>query len=177
MEQFFHIGTITSPHGVRGEVRVYPTTDDPDRFLDLENVILKRSEKDTGETRKIRRVHFLKNMVLLQLEGTEDRNSAELLRGCGLYVSREDAVPLEEDQYYVADLIGMDVYTETERLGVLREVLQTGANDVYCVQSPQYGEVLIPAIKACIMKVDVEAGRMDVHLLPGLISERKEKTT
>ncbi len=175
MEKFFHVGTITSPHGVRGEVKVYPTTDDPERFLDLETVILRKSEQEAGRTYGILKVHFLKNMVLLLLEGIEDRNTAELLRGYELYVSREDAVPLHENEYYIADLIGMEVYTEKERLGILQDVMQTGANDVYVVLSERYGEVLIPAIKACIMKVDVAQGRMDVHLLPGLIDEREEK--
>ena len=175
MEQFFHVGTITSPHGVRGEVKVYPTTDDPERFLDLKTVILRKRENEPGKVYGIARVHFLKNMVLLQLEGIDDRNTAELFRGYELYVPREDALPLHEDEYYIADLIGMDVYTETEKLGVLKDVMQTGANDVYVVRSGRYGEVLIPAIKACIMKVDVACGRMDVHLLPGLINEREEE--
>ncbi|MCF0146470.1 MAG: 16S rRNA processing protein RimM, partial [Eubacterium sp.] len=88
--------------------------------------------------------------------------------------AREDAVPLGENEWFIADLIGMDVYTEDGLLGKLTDVMQTGANDVYCVQSPVHGEVLIPAIKQCIMNVNVEGGRMDVHLLPGLIQERKK---
>ena len=176
MEQFFHIGTITSPHGVRGDMKVYPTTDDPERFLVLEKVIVRKNGREAGqEIRGVSGVRFLKNMVILHLEGISDRNAAELYRQRELYVPREDAVPLDEDEYYVADLIGMDVYREEGRLGRLREVMQTGANDVYVVDSPEFGEVLIPAIKACIMKVDPAEGRMNVHLLPGLIDERKEK--
>ena len=175
MEQFFHVGTITSPHGVRGEVKVYPTTDDPERFLDLKQVILRKKENDPGETRGIRKVHFLKNMVLLHLDGVEDRNAAELLRGLELYVPREDAVPLQEDEYFIADLIGMKVFSDGEEFGVLKDVLQTGANDVYAVMSPRFGEVLIPAIKPCIINVDIVEGRMDVHLLPGLIDESEKK--
>ena len=168
VEQFFRVGCITSPHGVHGEVKVYPTTDDPDRFLDLEKVILRKNGKE--EIRKISRVRFQKNMIILSLEGITDRNTAELYRQWELYVSREDAIPLEENEYFVADLIGMKVYQEGDNyLGVLRDVLQTGANDVYAVETESYGEVLIPAIKACIIKVDPAAGRMDVHLLPGLI--------
>lgn len=175
MEQFFHVGTITSPHGVRGDLKVYPTTDDPERFLDLEKVILRKKAGGSGEeTRKVSNVRFLKNMVILHLEGIPDRNTAELYRQCELYVPREEAVPLDEDEYYIADLIGMEVYREEGRLGTLRDVMQTGANDVYVVDSPEYGEVLIPAIKACIINVDPAEGRMDVHLLPGLIDERME---
>ena len=177
MEQFFHVGTITSPHGVKGDVKVYPTTDDPERFLDLEKVIIgkKGQEAASREVRAVSHVRFLKNMVILHLEGIPDRNAAETYRQWELYVPREDAVPLEENEYYIADLIGMCVYSEEGLLGTLREVMQTGANDVYVVDSPVHGEVLIPAIKACIIKVDPADGRMDVHLLPGLIDERKEK--
>lgn len=176
VEQFFHVGTITSPHGVRGDVKVFPTTDDPERFLDLDKVILRKNGREAGqEIREISNVRFIKNMVILHLEGVPDRNAAELYRQWELYVPREDAVPLSEDEYYIADLVGMKVYREEGFLGTLREVMQTGANDVYVVDSPEWGEVLIPAIKACIMKVDPAEGRMDVHLLPGLIDERKEK--
>ena len=176
MEQFFHVGTITSPHGVRGDVKVYPTTDEKERFLDLKSVILRKDAQDEGETKKIFHVRFLKNMVILQIEGTPDRNAAELLRGMELYVPREEAIPLSENEYYVADLIGMEVSTEEGVLGILEEVIQTGANDVYQVRSPRYGEVLIPAIRECIRNVDIENGRMQVHLLPGLSDEGKGTT-
>ena len=177
MEQFFHIGTITSPHGVRGDVKVFPTTDDPERFLDLEKVILRKRGREAGqEIHEISQVRFLKNLVVLHLDGIGDRNAAEGYRQWELYVPREEAVPLEEDEYYIADLVGMEVYREEGRLGVLREVMQTGANDVYVVDSPEFGEILIPAIKTCIRKADPAGGRMDVRLLPGLIDERKEET-
>ena len=145
-------------------------------YLDLEKVIVRKNGTEAGqEVHEVSNVRFIKNMVILHLDGVADRNAAELYRRRELYVPREDAVPLDEDEYYVADLIGMDVYREEGLLGKLREVMQTGANDVYVVDSPEFGEVLIPAIKACIMKVDPAEGRMDVHLLPGLIDERKEK--
>ena len=175
MEQFFHVGTITSPHGVRGDVKVYPTTDDPERFLDLDTVLLRKDGRETGqESRGVSNVRFLNNMVNLHLEGVSDRNTAELYRRWELYVPREKAVPLMEDEYYIADLVGMSVYREEGFLGTLREVMQTGANDVYVIDSPEFGEVLIPAIKACIIKVDPAEGRMDVHMLPGLIDEREK---
>ena len=167
LEQFFHVGTVTSPHGVRGDVKVYPTTEEPDRFLDLKDVILRRNGKE--EIREISHVRFLKRLVVLHLNGIEDRTAAELYRNWELFVSRENAIPLEEGEYYVADLIGLKVYTEKEQLGILKDVLQTGANDVYVVETSRYGEVLIPAIKECILHVDPAEGRMDVHLLPGLI--------
>ena len=115
-------------------------------------------------------------MVILKFREFDSINEVEKYRGCELYVSREQAVPLEENEYYIADLLGMSVYTEAgELLGNLRDVIETGANDVYCVNTEKYGEVLIPAIRQCILQVDVEAGRMTVHLLPGLLPDFQKK--
>ena len=170
-EEFLRVGVITTTHGLKGEVKVFPTTDDPARFLDLERVFL-----DTGKEKKelrVSAVRFFKNLVIVKFDGLDRIEDVERWRGKGLYVAREDAVELEEGEYFIADLIGTEVYTKDGKLGELKDVLQTGANDVYIVDSPQYGEVLIPAIRECILSVDTENNRMDVYLLPGLLPDEK----
>ena len=171
MEDFLKVGAVTATHGVRGEVRVFPTTDDPGRFRSLEEVILQKN--GLRETHEIRSVKFSKNMVILGLSGINSMNDAEKYRNWDLMVPREKAVPLGEDEYYIGDLIGMEVVTkEGCLLGHIEDVMQTGANDVYVVSSEEYGEILIPAIKACIIQVDVNENRMTAELLPGLLPER-----
>ena len=167
MEDLFQVGVITAPHGVRGEVKVFPTTDDSSRFKQLKTVLL-----DNGHGQKelqIEGVKFFKNMVILKFKGIDDRNEVERLRQAKLLVTRENAVKLEADEYFIADLIGIAVTSdEGEALGHISDVLQTGANDVYVVSRENTPDLLIPAIHACILHVDVAAGQMQVHLLPGL---------
>ncbi|MDD7740669.1 MAG: ribosome maturation factor RimM [Fusicatenibacter sp.] len=167
METFLQIGVISSTHGIRGEVKVYPTTD-PERFFDLDRVFL-----DTGKEKKelhVAGVRFFKQFAIVKFKGIDNINDIEKYKGCSLFVNREDAVPLGEDEYYIADLQGLEVYTEDGVLfGVLRDVMETGANDVYIVDSREHGEVLIPAIRDCILEVDLSEHRMMVHLLPGLV--------
>ena len=168
MEQFLQVGVISSTHGLRGEVKVFPTTDDAERFLDIEYVLL-----DTGkELRRlnIQNVKFFKNLAILKFEGIDNINDIEMYKGRELWIPREEAQELGEDEYYVADLIGMDVLLENgEKFGVLRDVMETGANDVYIVDSVEHGEVLLPAIKECILDVDIETNTMTVHLMKGLL--------
>lgn len=168
MEDRFQVGVITTTHGVRGEVKVFPTTDDSKRFKRLKKVIL-----DTGKEEKILEVEgarFMKNLVLLKFKGYDSINDIEKYKGCSLYVTREDAVRLRKDEYFVADLIDMDVFLEDgSAFGKLTDVMTTGANDVYVITIPDGREILVPAIKDCILSVDPEAGRMDIHLLPGLM--------
>ena len=168
MEDLLKVGVITTTHGIRGEVKVYPTTD-ADRFLDLEYVLL-----DTGrEKRKleIQNVKYFKNLVILKFKGIDNINDIEKYKGKSLFVTRENAVELEEDEYYIGDLIGMEVYTDDseERFGVLKDVMETGANEVYIITSENHGEVLLPAIHECILDIDVEAKKMKVHLMEGLL--------
>ena len=168
MEQLLQVGVITQTHGVHGEVKVFPTTDDPERFLDLEYVFL-----DTGREKKkliIQSVKFFKQFVILKFKGINNINDIEKYKRCALLVDRENAVELEEDEYFIADMIGMNVFTEDgELFGTLKDVIETGANDVYIINSKKHGEVLIPAIKECILDVNVKEGRMLVHLMEGLI--------
>ena len=166
MEDLLKVGVITTTHGVRGEVKVYPTTD-PERFPELDYVLL-----DTGrEKRKleIEKVRFFKNLVILKFKGIDNINDIEMYKQRELWIPREEGQDLEEDEYYIGDLIGMDVYTQTGKFGILKDVIETGANEVYVIDSIEHGEVLVPAIKQCIRRVDVEAGKMEIFLLKGLI--------
>ncbi len=167
MEQKFQVGIISSAHGIKGEAKVYPTTDDPARFKKLKKVLL-----DTGKEEKeveIESVKFFKQFVILKFKGIDDRNEIERLRTRSLYVMRENAVRLKKNEYYIADLMDMKVREDNgEELGMLVDVMQTGANDVYVVKTPAGEEILLPAIKECILSVDVEQGEMIVHVMEGL---------
>ena len=179
MTDRFQIGAVSSAHGVRGEVRVFPMTDDPTRYKKLRQVIVQK-KNGAEETLAVESARFFKNMVLLKWKGIDTRDDAEAYRGSALFVPREEAVPLKENEYFIADLIGLTVFEEDgSALGELTDVLQTGANDVYEVTTPGKKKLLIPAIKECILTVDVEANRMEVHLLPGLagLNEGNHKET
>lgn len=173
MEQILQVGAITSTHGVRGEVKVFPTTDDPQRFKKLKQVIL-----DTGREHRvleIQGVKFFKQFVILKFKGIDNINDIEKYKGKNLYVTRENAVALEEDEYFIADLIDMQVVLEDgSAFGILTDVMKTGANDVYCVQTEKYGEVLVPAIGDCIRDVNLEENKMTIYLMPGLIDENEQ---
>lgn len=167
MENLLQVGVITTTHGIRGEVKVFPTTDDAARFRELKSVIL-----DTGKEQlelEIVQVKFFKNLVILKFKGIDNINDVEQYKGKSLFVTRENAVKLEENEYFIADLIGLCVTTdEGEDLGNLEDVLQTGANDIYVVKKDRHPEILIPAIKDCILDINMEQGLMKVHLLEGL---------
>lgn len=168
MEELLQVGVITSTHGVRGEVKVYPTTDDAVRFKQLKHVLL-----DTGKetlSLEIQGVKFFKQFVILKFKGIDNINEVERYKRCPLLVVRKDAVELDEDEYFIADMIGMTVETEDgKEFGTLKDVIETGANDVYVIESREHGEVLIPAIRECILDVDVEEQKMKIHLMDGLI--------
>lgn len=168
MEQLLQVGVISSTHGVRGEVKVFPTTDDVKRFKKLKKVIL-----DTGKEQlplEIEGVKFFKQFVILKFRGIDNINDIEKYKGKSLLVDREHAVKLKKDEYFIADMIGMDVFTEDgELFGVLKDVMETGANDVYIIEMSDGKEVLVPAIKQCILDVDIENRKMVIHLLEGLV--------
>ena len=161
------VGVITSPHGVHGEVNVFPTTDDPKRFLDLKKIYLD-TKKELIEC-EIKSVKFFKNMVILSFTGMDDRNAIEKFRQCDLLIDREDAMELGEDEYFICDLIGLDIIDEDgKKIGVLKDVMTSAANDVYVVEKTDGEELLIPAIRDCILDTSLEEGYIRVHLLPGL---------
>lgn len=168
MEQFLRVGVISSTHGIRGEVKVYPTTDDPERFLDLDEVIL-----DTGREHKILEIEgvkFFKNQVILKFKGYDNINDIEKYLKKDLLVDREHAVELGENENFIADLIDMEVVTDEDKvLGTLTDVIETGANDVYAVKTPEGKEILLPAIRDCILDVNVDEKRMTVHVMEGLL--------
>ena len=167
MEQFFRVGVITTTHGVHGEVKVFPTTDDPQRFKKLKQVIL-----DNGKEQReleITSVKFFKNLVILKFKGLDNMNDVEKYKKADLLVTRENAVPLKEGEYFIADLIGLKATSdEGEDLGVLTDVIQTGANDVYVFSKEGMQDLLVPKIPDCIKEVSIEEGTIFVHLLPGL---------
>ena len=168
MEAKLQVGVISSTHGVRGEVKVFPTTDDVKRFKRLKEVIL-----DTGKEElvlEIEGVKFFKQFVILKFKGFDNINDIEKYKTKSLYVTRANAVRLRKDEYFIADLQGLTVINEEEQvIGTLRDVMETGANDVYIVDMTDGREVLIPAIKECILNVDVEGGKIQIHLMDGLL--------
>ena len=168
MEDLLQVGIITSTHGVRGEVKVYPTTDDPRRFRRLKEVVL-----DTGKEKmnlEIEGVKFFKQFVILKFKGLDNINDIEKYRQKSLYVTRKNAVRLQRDEYFIADLIGLKVQDEDgKELGTVKDVIETGANDVYEVEMADGKSLLLPAIKQCILNVDVENSTMQVHVLEGLL--------
>ncbi len=168
MEERFQVGVITSTHGVRGEVKVYPTTDDPKRFKRLKEVIL-----DTGKEQlilEIEGVKFFKQFVILKFKGFDNINDIEKYRQNSLYVTRANAVRLRKDEYFIADLMGLTVIDEEDKeIGVLKDVMETGANDVYEITMNDGRELLLPAIKQCVLEVNVEEGFIKVHILDGLL--------
>ena len=167
MEQTLRVGVISSTHGVRGEVKVFPTTDDPNRFKKLKKVIL-----DTGKETlvlEIEHVKFFKNMVILKFKGYDNIEDIEKYKGKDLLVTRDNAVKLEANENFIVDLIGIKVITdENEELGPLTDVLLTGANDVYEVDTGSK-KILLPAIPSCILDVDLDKQTMLVHVLDGLL--------
>ncbi len=167
MEDMLQVGVVTTTHGVRGEVKVFPTTDDSARFKKLKNVIL-----DMGREKldmEITSVKFFKNLVILKFKGYDNINDVERFRQAKLLVTRDNAVELAENEYFIADLIGLKASSdEGEELGEITDVLQTGANDVYVISKEGTPDLLVPAIKDCVVSVDVEAGTIVLHLLDGL---------
>ena len=175
MEQFLRIGVLTRPHGVHGEAKVFPTTDYPERFEEVSEVIIRTKKGDirTG----IDEVRYFKNLAIVKFSCFQAPEEIQGLAGSDILISRDQAQPLEEGEYYIADLLGCRVIAADDsdtfagqELGVVKDVLQTGANDVYIVKTPSGSEILLPVIPDCIRKVDVEAGVITATLMKGLIS-------
>lgn len=162
------VGVVTSVHGIKGEVKVFPTTDDSRRFKKLKQVYL-----DTGKEMlplEIEGVKFFKQMVILKFKGYENPDDVMKFRQKELWIDRKDAVRLSKDEYFIADLIDMEVCDEEGKLiGILKDVISTGANDVYAVETPEGKEVLFPAIRQCVLDVDTGARKMTVHVMEGLL--------
>ncbi|MDR3541236.1 MAG: ribosome maturation factor RimM [Desulfosporosinus sp.] len=158
------IGEVLRPQGVSGELKIYPLTTDPERFLKLQGVFLQHGKID--QYFKIITVRVQMDLVFLTVEGIDSITQAEKYRGWEVRIDRSEVPPLTDGWYYF-ELEGMQVYEGDKLLGVLSQVLETGANDVYLVKGPK-GEICVPALKTVIQRVDVLGRRMDVILPPGL---------
>ncbi|MBD5466478.1 MAG: ribosome maturation factor RimM [Lachnospiraceae bacterium] len=168
MEDLLKVGVITSTHGIKGEVKVFPTTDDVKRFKKGISLILETGKEQLDL--EVEGVKFFKQFVILKFKGIDDINQIEKYKRKELFVTREHAVKLKKDEYFIADLIGLSVTDEEgHTIGVLGDVMETGANDVYVVKMADEKEVLIPAIKQCILEVNVEEGFVKVHMMEGLL--------
>ncbi|MBR3645429.1 MAG: ribosome maturation factor RimM [Lachnospiraceae bacterium] len=168
MQDIFRVGVISNTHGIRGEVKVFPTTDDPKRFKKLKKAIIDfpKGKVDVN----VESCKFFKNMVILKFKEFDNINDIEKFKGCDLLVTRENAVKLEEGEYFIADILGANVYLEDgSEFGILEDVMQTGANDVYVVKTTDGKEVLIPVIPQCIIERNIEEKKVVVHLLKGLM--------
>ena len=168
MEEYLEIGQIVNTNGLKGTLKVRPLTDDITRFEDLETIYIQKHKELVEFT--IQEVKYNKNMVLLKLEGIDDITEAEKYKNFYIKINREDAVELEDDSYFIVDIIGCEVYTESqELLGKVIDVFPTGSNDVYTVKNNEGKEILLPAIEDVIKDVDIKNKKIIIHLLEGLI--------
>ena len=167
MQEFFEIGQIVNTFGVKGMVKVYPYTENVKRFEELKKVSL--INKNSKKEYEIEEVKYHKNMVLIKFKGVDTVEQAEDLRNFYIQIERKDATPLEEGSYYIADLIGLEVYTdEDEKLGILEDIFNTGSNDVYVVKDNNGKQILLPGIDEVIKEINLEEGKILVHMLKGL---------
>ena len=170
--QFLVVGEILRPHGVRGEVRMRVLTENRDALLNLEYVYLADSADDKRKRRvELARVRFNKAFALLSFAGCANRDDAEQLRAKLVLIDSEQIPPLEDEQYYLFQLTGLEVICGDAEIGRIKEVLQTGANDVYIVESPAHGELLLPAHEETILDIDFENRVIKMALPDGLIPD------
>lgn len=170
---FLVLGRVLRPHGIRGELRMEILTAYPERIVAGKRLYIGPDTKQpsTAVVYTVNRARKHQHYLIIQVEGIDDRNAAEFLRDQYVMVTPDEAVPLEEGEFYLFQLIGLSVYTDTdELLGELTEVIETGANDVYVVHGAR-GEVLLPAIDECILDIDFDKQTMTVHLLDGLLGD------
>lgn len=169
MMDYLKIGGIISTHGLKGEVKVYPTTQDVHRYDVLDTAYI---EMPSGKIPvHVERVRYFKNLVIVKFRGLDRIEDVEGYLKHDLYVSREDAIELGENEYFIGDVIGLKVITDDGRvLGILDDVMETGANDVYVIASQEDPgkEILLPVIRDVILETSLEEGYIKVHLLPGL---------
>lgn len=178
MEQFLRVGCIAGVHGIHGEVRVFPTTDDLERFSYLEEVWLEAAPSSAKPGNKnnsrtllhVEGVKYLKGMALLKFKEYNDRTEAEKLKGCELYVDREHAVELAEDEFFYCDIMGAKAIADTgEEIGTVTDILETGANDCFVVKTKTGKEVLFPNIRECVLEVNIEEQFIKIHIMKGLM--------
>ena len=168
MEEYLEIGQIVNTFGIKGQVKVVPFTDDITQFDTLKQIYIEK--RKNLELFEIEKSKDHKNMIILKLKGIDTPEQAESLRNCYIKINRKDARKLPEGTYFIVDLIGLDVYTDEEKLlGTLEDIYNAGSSDIYVVRTSEGKQILLPAIKDVIKNVDLEGGKITVHLIPGLI--------
>lgn len=166
--QYFEIGQIVNHFGIKGMVKVNPFTDDISQFEEMETILV--DKKGSLLEIQIEEVKYSKNQVLLKLKGIDTVEDAEKYRNCYLKLPREKARKLPRDTYFIADLIGLEVYTEEGKLlGKVDDIYNTGASDIYVIKDTLGKQILLPAIKEVIKQIDLEQEKIVVHLLEGLV--------
>ncbi len=168
MQKRLEVGQIVNTFGIKGEIKVTPFTNDIRRFDDLKKVYVKTRKE--SKLYNVENARYHKNMVLLKLKGINTPEEAEMLRNAFLEIDREDAIPLEEGTYFIADLLGLEVYTdEGKLLGKVEDIYNTGSKDIYVIKDELGKQVLLPGIDEVIKEVDLNNGKIIVHLIPGLV--------
>ena len=170
MTDRFQVGVIASTHGLQGEVNVFPTTEDPSRFKKLKQVVL-HTQRGEELLLDVESARFFKKFVIVKFKQFNNINEVEKFRGCELTIDRKDAIKLEKGEYYCADLMGLVIVDEEgNELGTLTEILQTGANDVYeMTRKDSEDKIYIPAIRDCVKEINVDEGKIVIHVMPGLL--------
>ncbi len=168
MEDMLRIGVVTTTHGLRGEVKVYPTTDDVNRYKKCDEVILVTREGNLNL--HVEKVKFFKNLVIVKFREFDDISQVEKFRRCDLMVTRANAIPLKEGEYFLCDVIGCEVEDEEGNpVGTVTDTIETGANNVFAITTTDGREVLFPVIPDCIRNVDVEGKKVVAHIMKGLM--------
>lgn len=168
MEEYLEIGQIVNTFGIKGQVKVVPFTDDITQFDTLKQIYIEK--RKNLELFEIEKSNYHKNMIILKLKGIDTPEQAESLRNCYIKINRKDARKLQEGTYFIVDLIGLDVYTDEEKLlGTLEDIYNAGSSDIYVVRTSEGKQILLPAIKDVIKKVDIENKKVIVHIIEGLI--------
>ena len=164
MLERFKLGQIVNAVGLKGESKVYPYTDYKERFEELDRLYIE------DKVCEIERVRYQGNLAIVKFKGVDDRNAAEALKGKYLYIDRENARELEEDEYFVPDLVGLKVCSpEGEVYGTLKDVIQNTAQDVFEVVTDEGKQVLIPSVPAFVLDINEETGRITFHLIEGML--------
>ena len=167
MVEYFKVGQIVNTQGLKGDMRVYPLTDYKERFEELEWVYMGNDRKTKYELEKVR---YKNNLAIIKIKGIETANEVDSLRNEYLYIPRENARELGSDEHFISDLIGLNVYlTNGDFVGRLDSVIQTGANDVYSILTEDKKEILIPAIKKFVPKVDIKGNTVVIDPIEGML--------
>ena len=169
MNNYLAVGKIVNTHGIRGEIKVMPMTSDVSRFDYL--LFVTTEWEGSQKEFRVTEARYHKNFVLLKLKGIDTLNDAEKLKGQELLVERKHAIKLDDDEFFICDIIGLEVYEDDNFLGVITDVIETGSNDVYIINSADRKELLLPAIQSVIVKVDIEGKRIQVRVPEGLSDE------